>query len=114
MSMAIEGFWTALELSAPEKNRAPVATPTARNIVAAETMVRNFIPTLPLWAVPLITYPASAGGWRLNQPVAGYEAVILASLCKPSGCVNPFWGYKTIYFRHNFFRDRRRLRVRLA
>jgi len=41
--MAIEGFWTAVELSAPEKNKAPVATPTARNIVTAETIVRFFI-----------------------------------------------------------------------
>ena len=57
MSKLMVGFWSAWEVNTPERNKLPAATPTARNTVAAVTIIRILIIDPPDWACCLV-YPA--------------------------------------------------------
>ena len=61
MSREIVGVWTARVVMAPERNKAPVATPIARRTVAAETAIRIFIFDPPMGdSLPIVTNPVAS------------------------------------------------------
>src|SRR5205823_8510737 len=76
MSKAIDGFWTALEVRAPERNRPPAPATSARNRNAAVAMSRNIIGPLPLG---VSIFPGRQGG--TNRPVLAANLCLALRTC---------------------------------
>src|SRR2546428_6626015 len=78
--MLNEGFWTAREVRAPERNKAPAATTSAKNTVTAVTVSRILILTLPflgsLWVLSgrcgANGQPRPVRGWALRNSAPVY------------------------------------------
>src|SRR5207249_5620325 len=78
MSRLMLGFWTAREVSAPDKNKPPTATPIKTNAVAAIPMSRIF--TLPLGSSTFLRGDPQP---TLNRRSPGRLREFAASLCEP-------------------------------
>src|SRR5439155_22098777 len=102
MSKLTVGFWTAWEVNNPERNKLPAATPTARNTVAAVTIIRILILTSRLglpFVVPSLRLPPDCRG-------PDTERVIVHSLRKASRHVKAFGGkQRQKYFRLGHYRN---------